>query len=302
MIRTLLPALAAALLTLPLGAQQRVTGDRDLDWRGRVATGGTVRVATFNGEVRVEPSGSDAIEVAGTARGSAAERGRIVFEVVEHGGGVTICARTERHRCDPTDGLQSVAGSRGRQSSGTARLVVRLPDGVALRASSGNGDVRVERAGGDVHASSGNGRVEVLGAGGAVRASSGNGAVTVDRAGGGVDASTGNGRVTVSTSQGPVRASSGNGAIDVRMASLRGSEDMTFSTGNGRVSVRLPASFTGTLDLGTGSGEAYSDFPVTVQGRLQARRLVGTVGDGDGPRVRVRSGNGSVEVRRVGEG
>ena len=299
MLRTLSPALAAVLLALPLGAQPQVTGGRDLDWRGRVAAGGTVRVATFNGDVTVEPSGSDAIEVTGTTRGSSAERARVVFEVVEHGGGVTICARTERHRCDPTEGLQSAGRSRTNERAGSARLVVRLPEGVDLRASSGNGDVQVARAGGAVHASSGNGEVVVRDAGGAVRASTGNGAVTVEGAGGGVDASTGNGRVTVATSEGPVRASTGNGAIDVRMASLRGREDMSFSTGNGRISVRLPASFAGTLDLGTGHGEAYSDFPVTVQGRLQARRLVGTVGDGSGPRVRLRSGNGSVEVRKA---
>lgn len=299
MIRSLAPALVAVLLALPLDAQPPVTGGRDLDWRGRVAAGGTVRVASFNGEVRVEPSGSDAVEVRGTARGSAEERERVVFEVVEHGGGVTVCARTARHRCDPTEGLQSAGRSRGNENAGSTRLVVRLPDRVHLRASSGNGDVHVARAGADVHASSGNGEVEVRGAGGAVRASTGNGAVTVEGAGGGVDASTGNGRVSVAASQGPVRASSGNGAIDVRLASLRGREDMTFSTGNGRITVRLPATFAGTLDLGTGHGEAYSDFPVTVQGRLQARRLVGTVGDGNGPRVRLRSGNGSVEVRRA---
>ena len=296
----LLAAAAALLLALPahdLLAQARQSAGRDLDWSGRVRDGATVRVLTFNGDVTVTGGSGDAVVVRGRARGSDEERGRVTFEVLEHGDGVTICARTEWQRCTET-GVESESRGGGRnRSAGSAHLTVQLPRGAHLHASSGNGDVRVTSAGRDVRASSGNGEVEVRGAGGAVRASTGNGAVTVSDAGAGVDASSGNGRITVGTSQGPVKASTGNGAIDVRMASLRGSEDMEFSSGNGRVTVRLPASFEGRLDLGTGHGDAYSDFPVTVQGRLQRTRLQGTVGGG-GPMVRLRTGNGDVEVRK----
>jgi len=296
----LLPAAAALLLALPahdLLAQARQSGGRDLDWTGRVRDGATVRVLTFNGDVTVTGGSGDAVVVQGRARGSAEERERVTFEVVEHADGVTICARTEWQRCTE-NGVESERRSGGRnRSSGSAHFTVQLPGGAHLNASSGNGDVRVTRAGGDVRASTGNGDVEVRGAGGAVRASTGNGPVTVADAGRGVTASSGNGRITVATSEGPVKASTGNGAIDVRMASLRGAEDMEFSSGNGRVTVRLPADFEGRLDLGTGHGDAYSDFPVTVQGRLQRSRLQGTIGSG-GPTVRLRSGNGDVEVRK----
>jgi DUF4097 and DUF4098 domain-containing protein YvlB len=294
----LLPAAAALLLALPahdLLAQGGQPG-RDLDWTGRVRDGATVRVLTFNGDVTVTGGSGDAIAVQGRARGTDDERARVTFEVLEHADGVTICARTEWQRCTET-GVERESRNGRNRSAGSAHLTVQLPRGAHLNASSGNGDVHVTGAGRDVRASSGNGEVEVRGAGGAVRASTGNGAVTVSEAGGGVTASSGNGRITVGTSEGPVRASTGNGAIDVRMASLRGTEDMEFSSGNGRITVRLPADFNGRLDLGTGSGDAYSDFPVTVQGRVQRTRLQGTVGSG-GPTVRLRSGNGDVEVRK----
>lgn len=302
MIRSLPAAAALLLLALPTqdaAAQARQAAGRDLDWSGRVRDGATVRVLTFNGDVAVEAGAGDAVDVQGRARGTAAQRERVTFEVLEHADGVTICARTEWQRCTETGVESESRGSerRDRPSAGSANLTVRLPRGVHLHASSGNGDVRVAGAGRDVRATSGNGQVDVLGAGGAVRATSGNGAVTVSDAGGGVNASSGNGRITVTTSQGPVKASTGNGAIDVRMASLRGTEDMEFSSGNGRITVRLPDDFAGELDLGTGRGDAYSDFPVTVQGRIQRTRLRGTVGGG-GPTVRLRSGNGDVEVRK----
>lgn len=303
MIRQLtLPTLALLLVAplAPLAAQQRTTGGQELDWRGRIRSGGTLRVFNTNGAVRVEPTDSDEATARSQTRGSEAERARVILEVIEDGDGVTICARRENQRCTP-DGLRSEGRNswNDRERSGTATLTIGLPRGVDLRASSGNGAVTVTRAGADVHASSGNGDVQVNGAAGAVRASSGNGAVTVNDAGRGVTASSGNGRVVISTAEGPVKASSGNGSVDVRMQSLQGSEDMEFTSGNGRVTVRLPASFTGQLDLSTGHGSAYSDFPVTVQGRLQPTRLRGAVGDGRGPTVRLRSGNGSVEVRKL---
>jgi hypothetical protein len=299
MLRPLSLALPAVLLlTLPAAAQQRTTGDRDLDWRGAVKAGDWVRVVSHKGQIRVEPGTGSEVEVHGEARGTAAERQRVTFEVIERGDGVTICARDERQRCEE-DGLKSEGrGWSGRDRSANVLLTVRLPRGVHLQASSGNGDVHVEQAGGDVRASSGNGSVEVLGAAGAVRASSGNGAVTVSEAHGGVQASSGNGRVRVSTSQGPVKASSGNGSVEVHMASIEGAEDMHFSSGNGRVVVYLPGDFDGEIDLTTGHGEAYTDFPVTIRGRLQKSRIQGTVGSGNGPKVRLTSGNGDVEVRK----
>ena len=299
MFRQLSLALPAALLlSLPAAAQQRTTGDRDLDWRGTVRSGDWVRVFTSKGEVRVEPGSGNTIEVHGEARGSSAERQRVTFEVIERGDGVTICAHDERQRCEE-DGLKSEGrGWSGRDRSANVVLTVRLPRGAHLQASSGNGAVHVTQAGGDVRATSGNGTVDVLGAAGSVHASSGNGAVTVSEAHGGVEASSGNGRVRVSTSQGPVRANSGNGSVEVRMASIEGTEDMRFSSGNGRVVVYLPGDFDGSIDLSTGHGEAYTDFPVTISGRLQKSRIQGVVGSGQGPKVRLSSGNGDVEVRK----
>ena len=299
MLRQLTLAAAALALASPLVAQQRTTGGRELDWRGRIASGGTLRVFNTNGAIRVEPGDGDEASARSETSGSAEERERVILEVIEGGNGVTICARRENQRCTE-EGVRSEGRNwNERERAGRAMLTVRLPRGVDLRASSGNGAVTVTRAGADVNASSGNGDVQVLGAAGMVRASSGNGEVTVRDAGRGVTASSGNGRVTIATAEGPVKASSGNGAVDVTMRTLRGTEDMEFSSGNGRVTVRLPASFTGELDLSTGHGSAYSDFPVTVMGRLQPTRLRGRVGDGQGPTVRLRSGNGSVEVRKI---
>jgi len=133
-----------------------------------------------------------------------------------------------------------------------------------------------------------------------VRVSSGNGAVRVDAARGPVNASSGNGRVSVSTASGPMEASTGNGAIDVSMASLRGREDLEFSSGNGSITLTLPSDFSAELDASTGNGGVDSEFPMRVQGRMSRHRVRATIGDG-GPRLHVSTGNGTIRLRRAGD-
>ena len=98
---------------------------------------------------------------------------------------------------------------------------------------------------------------------------------------------------------GPVNASSGNGDIRVRMDRLAGSEDMEFSSGNGRIELELPSDFSAELEANSGNGRVTTDFPITISGRLTPSRLRGTIGNG-GRRLRLSTGNGSVEIRKRG--
>ena len=131
-----------------------------------------------------------------------------------------------------------------------------------------------------------------------MRAGTGNGALTVDGAQGPVQASSGNGRVRVTTAAGPVNASTGNGDIDVSMRSLKQPDNMSFDTGNGHITVLLPAGFQGEVDSQTGNGKVITDFPISVDGRLDTQHLRGTIGKG-GPRIRLSTGNGDLELRKV---
>jgi hypothetical protein len=74
---------------------------------------------------------------------------------------------------------------------------------------------------------------------------------------------------------------------------------MTFSTGNGRIQVAVPSGFTGEVEGDLGHGEFRSDFPLTVKGRLSPQHIRATIGSG-GPRVRMTSGNGDIELVKAG--
>ncbi|HJU66415.1 MAG TPA: DUF4097 family beta strand repeat-containing protein [Gemmatimonadaceae bacterium] len=299
MNRVILAGLVLCAAALPCAAQPRaISSDSGFSWSGRVPAGAWLRIHDHRGSVRVVATDGDVAEVRAEVSDRARDGDRITFELVNDGNDVVICAYPAGAGSCNEDGVRIDDRDYDRRRL-WADFTVRLPRGVKIHAGSGNGDVMVTGAGAQVVARSGNGDVQVTGAAGQVEASSGNGAVDVDDVQGPVEASSGNGRVRVTTARGPVNASSGNGAIEVRMTSLEGDSDMEFHTGNGSVTVTVPPNFEGELDSNTGNGRVVTDFPITVSGRLQPNRLRGTIGRG-GRRIRMTSGNGSVELRKGG--
>jgi hypothetical protein len=283
-----LPIVLALLLLPAAGAAQRT----ETVFSGSLPTGSTLRLSTAMGEVDVRRASGGTLEITGVAHEEDAE---IRFEVMRDGDEMIVCAlRVGIDRC--TDHGVEGRNHRDRDDS-RGDLRVSLPDGIDLVAGSGNGSVRVDGAGGDVSAASGNGSVDVSGADGRVHAASGNGTVRVSDAGGPVDASSGNGRVTVETARGPVTASSGNGDLIVDIAALSGNADMCFSSGNGSIELSLPAGFGAELEARLGNGKVESDFPMTVEGRLDSHNVRARIGDG-GRRLVVSSGNGDLVLRR----
>jgi hypothetical protein len=285
---------ALALTPCIVVAQDTPSGDL-FTWSGRLATGATVAVRSYNGPIDVRESTTDRVEFRAsrpTRRGA-----ELSFEVETTANGVQLCAVYRgRNICDSSrrggwDGDWD-------QGPGSTRVTVLLPKGVRLEARTGNGEVTIDRASNDVDVSTGNGDVRVRLTAGRVDARTGNGELDIEGATGPVEASTGNGRVTVTTSTGPVSVSTGNGEIDVRMNAISGTGDMEFATGNGSVTVAVPANFNGDIEARTGHGEFRSDFEIRVQGRLNPRNIRGTIGSG-GRRIRMVSGNGALELRRA---
>lgn len=302
MIRRLaFPLLVAGALASPLAAQQLEgrEGTR-FTWSERIAAGQWLRVYGINGRIDVVEASGDVADVVGE---KVLRRGRpedIGFEIRRASDGVTICAIIDEDVECNDEGIRHRGRWNDDRNRRSVNFTVRVPRGVKVAAQSGNGDVRVEGLSAEVRAASGNGSVRVSTSGGPVSASSGNGDVRVGRAAGPVRASSGNGSVFVATTRGPVNASSGNGDVDVSMDAIADvSEDMEFSSGNGTVRITVPADFSGELVATTGSGKFYSDFPLTIRGRIDPRHVRATIARG-GRRITISSGNGDVELRKKG--
>ena len=285
---------SALLVALPVAAAvaQR---DTAFTWSRRLAEGTRFSIRNYSGMIDVRPGATDRVEVRATLRlESRGNPNDISFEVREPSAGeIEICTVYRGvSACDPDlwSGDMRV----------NVRYIVELPRGLRFRGSTGNGDVLVMQSAAEVDASTGNGDVVVRESLGRASATTGNGDVTIAAANGAVKATTGNGRVTVNIARGPVEATSGNGDVDVRITSIRGADlgPTSVSSGNGDVRVSLPADFSGEIDASTGSGKIATDFDVRLQGSVDGSRLRGTIGNGNGPLIKLRSGHGRLEIRR----
>ncbi|MEO7501813.1 MAG: DUF4097 family beta strand repeat-containing protein [Gemmatimonadaceae bacterium] len=269
-------------------------------FNGPVAQGAWFRVRNLKGAIEVRESTGRNVIVTASRRAGSGDDDDVRFDVRRDGANVTVCAIWPRTtRCD-ANGYNDEGGYRRRNDGGIERVdfVVELPRGINLVAGTGNGTVEVRNTGAEVNASSGNGEVTVVGASGRVHASSGNGDLEIERAGGAVEASTGNGDITVTTSIGPVSASSGNGRIEVEMASLRSSEDMRFSTGNGSIDVGFPSNLSAVIDARVPYKNFETDFPIEMAAGWGSSSVEGKIGNG-GRRIRFSTGNGHVRIRKT---
>lgn len=295
---------AVAFLAFPApGEGQGVVGRRESTFTlsERVGAGGWVRLYSQAGDITITEGGSGTMELRAEKEPGRGSIDDIGFRVLRDADGITVCAvYDDEDECD-SDGVEAVR-RRSRinwRNRARAHMTVRIPAGMRVRSGSGNGDLSLVSAAAEARLASGNGKVRVSGVRGRVSASSGNGEVYIENVGGPVTASSGNGDIVVGTVNGPVNASSGNGDIRVTMDRLSGSEDLEFSTGNGRILVELPGDFSADLEASTGNGRIVTDFPITVTGRLTPTRLRGTIGRG-GRQLRLSSGNGAIDIRKRG--
>ncbi|MFI5008320.1 MAG: hypothetical protein ACHQKZ_12810, partial [Solirubrobacterales bacterium] len=64
----------------------------DFRWQGRVAAGAAVEIKGVNGGIDAEPASGNEVEVTAVKRARRSNPDEVEIKVVEHAGGVTICA------------------------------------------------------------------------------------------------------------------------------------------------------------------------------------------------------------------
>ena len=256
---------ALTLLTvvaLPVGAQQRQSDDT-FNWSGKIPSGQWIQIRNLNGRITVGEAPGDQVQVTATKRWHEGNPADVRIQTTKFGPNnesVLICAFwTDDATCDE-HGYESHGRSRNRHNDVSVEFRVLVPKGVKVGVSTVNGGV------------------------------------TVDGATDEVDAHTVNGDVEANTSGGPVRAATVNGSVRASMRRI-GDDDLDFSTVNGGVTVELPKDANGDVELSTLNGALHTDFEMTVRGRLEPRHLSAHIGKPGGPRIRLHTVNGSIELR-----
>lgn len=210
------------------------------NWSGRIAQGRGIEIRAINGDVSAEVATGTEVEVSAVKRGRRSDPTDVRIEVVEHDGGITICAvyPGDNNRCAAGGGRMNT-----RNNDVDVSFTVRVPRGVSFDGNTVNGDVEATGLTGDV------------------------------------DANTVNGSVRLETQGGDASGSSVNGGVTAIVHSI-GQRAMKFHSVNGSVNVTLPAGIDASVEARTVNGSIDTDFPITVNGRMTARRISGTIGRG----------------------
>jgi hypothetical protein len=253
--------MTAAAATLAIAAAP-AAGQDTWSWNGSIPAGQSIEIKGVNGAIRaVAATGSEA-RVTATRTARRSNTAEVRLEVIEHSGGVTICAvypsRSDRepNECRP--------GSGGRMNvqNNDVRVAfeVQVPRGVNFVGRTVNGDI------------------EATGIAASARGFTVNGGVTMDAIG------IAHGRTV-------------NGDIEVTMGRSDWTDRLEFETVNGSIVVTFMNDLNATVSASTVNGGIETDFPLEVRGRFGPRRVTGTIGSG-GRDLALSTVNGSIELRR----
>ncbi len=145
-----------------LAESRAPTAQEKFRWTGTVADGGQVEVLGVNGSIRAEGyEGTEVVvEAVKSGRKQAPETVRI--DIVEHSGGVTVCAvyPGEDNVCAPGGGKMNV-----KNNDVQVEFVVRVPASLDFVGRTVNGSVRGEALPGDARVATVNGDLTVEAAG-----------------------------------------------------------------------------------------------------------------------------------------
>jgi hypothetical protein len=250
-------ALVAAMVSVAALAPAQ-----DWSWDGRVAPGQAVEIKGVNGDVKAAPAAGDRVEVTAVKRARRSDPASVQVKVVEHAGGVTICAvYPTREGETPNECRPGERGHMNVQDNDVSvTFAVRVPAGVRFVGRTVNGSIEADALTGDV------------------------------------DAHTVNGGVRLSTA-GKAQAETVNGSITAAVGQADGTEALSFKTVNGSIALDLPAGASAEVRAATVNGEIHSDFPLSGQARISRRHLSGTIGGGGRP-LALETVNGSINIRQ----
>lgn len=241
-----------------------------------------LEIKTHDANIFVTGESTGSIQIAITTKGIALGEDGLLITEKQSGDKVTV---------------ELKPASRGFwQNRYEAEVEIRVPLGTRMDLHTGDGNIDVRSLAANARLNTGDGNISVKDMEGHLTTSTGDGNISASDVAGGITASTGDGNVEASGRFAAVDIHTGDG--NVELLAREGSEvkeSWSVRTGDGRVTVRLPADLPADVDLHTGDGEIDLGLPVTISGR-SGKRIQGTL-NGGGELVQVNTGDGSITLK-----
>ena len=278
-----------------------------------VQPGGTLRLETQGGEVRVAPSADNVVRVTAREKIRAASETeadellkKLDLTIEQSGNDVTARAKYER---------QGIGFHFGSWPPVSVDFIVTVPASFLTDLHTSGGGITVGDLAGRVNARTSGGSIKLgkIGAavdartsGGGVTLESGRGPVTLHTSGGSItvgvvsgeaELSTSGGGIRIEAVEGSLRASTSGGSIRAGIAGpLKG--DCSLSTSGGSVKVTVDKTAAFRLDASTSGGSVDAEgLTITLEKSNRGRTQLSGAVNGGGALLKLRSSGGDVVVQ-----
>ncbi|MGA9119860.1 MAG: DUF4097 family beta strand repeat-containing protein [Bacteroidota bacterium] len=302
---TITVALTAAL-TFASCAERRLNSSpmdsQHFDKKFTVNAGGTLKVVTDVGTVRVRGGAGNEVSVVADMHGRERDLEKFHITADQQGNDVEVRGEFSGRGSSWFGGINNF----------DADFVVTVPKeyNVDIKTSGGNieitaikGTVRGGTSGGDVNVHDVEGPITTETSGGTVVAEKVAGDVRMSTSGGDVHAKAITGNINVKTSGGNVEVDGTDGEVEARTSggnvSIRvagKNKGIYAETSGGNVDFYVPKDIGAEVDLSTSGGEVTCDMPITVSGKIRSDEIRGTL-NGGGARLYGHTSGGNVTVR-----
>jgi hypothetical protein len=292
--------LVAVLAAAATGCVVRVDSDGfRLREEKRFTTKGhpTVQLATFDGAIVIRGWDRNEVSVEVEKRGRDKAAAEAIEVIAEQKGDVV---RVEARKKELREERNYTIGWNGLSRS--AKLVVSVPTGSDLVVRTGDGSIRVEHVKGRVELRSADGSVTGRELTGDVVAHTEDGAIKLEGIDGKCDVASDDGSIAVQGRFEGLRVSTEDGSVVVR-ASAGSTIDRgwNLSTGDGSLVLYVADGLGADVDAQTRDGSVRWDSGLAFardDGERSRSSLRGRLGAG-GPRLVMRTGDGTIRLRRL---
>jgi DUF4097 and DUF4098 domain-containing protein YvlB len=181
------------------------------------------------------------------------------------------------------------------------RVTLDVPRELDARVHTGDGAVDLAPLTGTIHVSTGDGQIRAHGLKGDLTLGSGDGRISATDLDGRLSVRTGDGDVDLAGRFDVLDIQTGDGSIeaDARAGSRVAEGGWTITSGDGPVSLELPNDFAADLEARSGDGHISVALDGGWRGEVGGHGVRGTLNGGGGP-LRIRTGDGSVEIGNGG--
>ncbi len=281
--------IVAAACSCAGGCIPKAKYERTVHLSAPMPAGGLFEAQTHNGYINI--TGADVTECSLTAtiiaKADTEENAQKLAEEVKVeliSSGNKLTAKIEKPKLVP-----------GKQIS--VSLDVTVPSQTNTDLTTHNGALKIKNLTGQLNGTTHNGKVTSEKISGTAKLKTHNGGIACKEVAGNTQLQTHNGSVICEEASGDIKLRTHNGGAKALYSRTAPPVcNVSMVTHNGSVSLTAPPNFSAKVDVSTHNGSINTDLPITVTGKVTKKKLIGTIGTGEGE-LYLETHNGSINVK-----